>query len=213
MTAEMLCLIVTSPTASVFQDRGFATILAPAGPRTREELTASLTHVALPSYAQDLIDELDDIDGDIHLTNLAFQRARSVRRVPVPARPETPPTPPLPVKKVDDSSHRERSASLPRLNDTIRSKADPSSSMRRPMSMLFLTSKPKASLDSDSRPSSSFADLNDMEARGAHVGMQTPGDSNRNRWSLPSGGPKVKSPSKVFSKMKNKFSISLLGRK
>lgn len=197
----------------MFQTPGFATILAPAGPRTREELAASLTNVSLPSYAQELMDEFDDIDGDIHLTNLAFQRARSsVKRVPVPARPETPPTPPLPVK-FDDPSHRERSASLPRLNDTLRTKADPNASIRRPISMLFPPIKTKGSLDSDSRPSSSFADRDDMENGGRRADMQTPTESNRNRWSLPSGGPKVKSPSKVFSRMKSKFSLPLRARK
>ena len=205
-------MIVTSPTASVFQAPGFATIIAPAGPRTREELTATISHVGIPSYAQDLFDEFDDIDGDIHLTNMAFQRARSVKRVPVPARPETPPTPPLPVKKSDDPSQRERSASLPHLNNGSRMKTERNVSIRRPISMMFPAATAKGSLDSDSRPSSSLADRDDFGHQGARLSMlHTPTDSNKNRWSLPSGGPKVKSPNKVFQKMKTKF--SLLGRK
>ncbi|CAL1716108.1 unnamed protein product [Somion occarium] len=195
---------VTSPAALLFQDAGVATIFTSATPRSREELTAEVEHVELPSYAQDLMDEFDDIDGDITLPNLPSQSSTRAQPVPV-GQPPSLPLPTLTPKTSHTwSARHERSSSLPRtsLGDTIRVKPDPHFPMRKPISMLF----PKAtkdSLDSDSRPGSSLAD-NDVGD-----GSQMPVGSVKNRWSMTSTS--MKSPSKVFSRVKNRF--SKLGRK
>ena len=193
----------------VVNDGGVATIYATQQPRTREQIDSDMTDVTvgLPSYALDLLGELDDIHGDITLTSSSSHKP-----------------PPLVFTSPNGRNHVDHLAPPPSPNHHVSYSSQSQHSTSPPRSRQPTTPPAKAAAFSGIRPRLSFvgrhkhADSVSSGGPGSSVRMSgegvvlaerpsTPVGSissldKPNRWNVP-----TPSPAKALSKMKNRLSM------